>query len=149
MIAPLHLGFDVSCGAEHAFAVWTDHMGLWWPLDHTVSQRPDVRITMEPGVGGRIFERTPSGEEFDWGRVTAWDPPGRLVYQWHLGAEAAQATEVEVRFAEQPDGTTRVAIEHRGWDALGAQGEARRLGNEAGWRGVLPRFEAACNARLT
>ena len=147
MIAPLRLSFDVACRAEHAFTIWTDRMSLWWPADHTVSQDPDVRITMEPGVGGRIFERTASGEEFDWGQITEWEPPGRLVYQWHLGTVAAQATEVEVRFAEQPDGTTRVAIEHRGWDALGAHGDARRQGNDAGWRGVLPLFEAACSVR--
>jgi uncharacterized protein YndB with AHSA1/START domain len=57
-----------------------------------------------------------------------------------------EATEVEVTFTEQPDGTTDVAIEHRGWDALEAAGQPRRDRNEAGWKGVIPLFVASCAA---
>ena len=33
-------------------------IGTWWPRDHTVTGDPDLRVVMETGVGGRIFERT-------------------------------------------------------------------------------------------
>ncbi|MDQ6613402.1 MAG: SRPBCC domain-containing protein [Actinomycetota bacterium] len=144
MIDPLRLTFTVACDAEHAFSTWTGRVSLWWPVDHTVSQRSGVKVLIEPVVGGRIFEKAPSGQEFDWGWVTIWDPPGRLAYKWHLGAEPRHATDVEVTFAQRPDGTTQVDIEHRGWDAFGPDAEPRRRGNQAGWSEVLPLFAAAC-----
>ena len=33
MTAPLRMSFDVACPAEHAFAVWTSGIGVWWPAD--------------------------------------------------------------------------------------------------------------------
>jgi hypothetical protein len=50
---------------------------------------------------------------------------------------------VEIKFVESGAGT-RVEIEHRGWDRLGALGPDWRNANQAGWRGLLPQFIAAC-----
>ena len=80
MTAPLLTPFDVACSAEHAFHVWTDRIGTWWPPDHTATGQAD-HIVLESGVGGRIYERTSDGVEHDWGEVTVWEPPARLVYQ--------------------------------------------------------------------
>ena len=77
MTAPLKMSFDVACSAEHAFSVWTSGIGTWWPPDHTVSGQADLKIVLEGGVGGRIYERTSEGVEHDWGEVTVWDPPSR------------------------------------------------------------------------
>ena len=55
MIEPLNLDFEVRCGAEHAFDVWTTRTSLWWPASHSVSAAPGLRVTIEPWVGGRIF----------------------------------------------------------------------------------------------
>lgn len=68
----------------------------------------------------------------------AWEPPRRLLYRWHQRVDAADATEVEIRFEPLGGERTRVEIEHRGWERLGAVGEARRDGNRAGWAGLLP-----------
>ena len=35
MIEPLRLSFEVNAPASHAFAVWTERIGGWWPGDHT------------------------------------------------------------------------------------------------------------------
>jgi hypothetical protein len=61
-------------------------------------------------------------------------------------ADAADATEVEIGFVAGPQGGTRVAIEHRGWDRLGAEGESRRDGNMAGWSSLLPHFVERANS---
>ncbi len=45
---------------------------------------------------------------------------------------------------EQVDDTTRVDVEHRGWERLGARGPGWRDANRSGWEGVLPPFRAAC-----
>jgi uncharacterized protein YndB with AHSA1/START domain len=143
MIEPLRLTFDVACSAEHAFAVWTAGIGTWWPADHTVTGLPGLDVVLEAGLGGRIYERTPDGVEHDWGEVTAWEPPVRLAYLWHLRQDRADATEVEIRFVDNGTAGTRVQIEHRGWELLGVAGAERRQRNHAGWDSLLPHYRAA------
>ncbi len=143
MIEPLRLSFEVACDAEHAFTTWTRHTTGWWPLSHTVTVEQGLEVVFEPRVGGRIFERTASGAEHDWGEILAWEPPRRLVYLWHLRADRADATEVEITFLQQPRGT-RVEIEHRGWERLGSRGQERRDANAGGWANLLPHFVEAC-----
>ena len=146
MIDPIRLAFEVGCPPAHAFEVWTGRISTWWPADHTVSGEPDVSVILEPRRGGRIFERTAAGIEHDWGEVTIWEPPSRFVYMWHLRRDRADATEVEIRFVPDGEGTTRVEIEHRGWDALGAGGEDWRDRNHGGWATLLPHYLAAVAA---
>ena len=140
MIEPLRITFEVHCSPDHAFATWTGRATSWWPPEHTVSHEPGAEIVFEPRRGGRIFERTPHGNEIEWGQVVDWDPPRRLHYLWHIATEPSNATDVEVVFRELPDSTTRVEIEHGGWDRLGAIGQAWRDANRAGWDGVLPSY---------
>jgi Activator of Hsp90 ATPase homolog 1-like protein len=144
VIEPLRLSFEVGCPVEHAFSVWTRRTSAWWPVSHTVTAEPGLEVVFEGRSGGRIFERTPSGVEVDWGEIRVWEPPRRLTYLWHLRADRADATEVDISFTDLGNATTRVDIEHRGWDRLGAKGLARRDANRAGWGGLLPHYQAAC-----
>jgi uncharacterized protein YndB with AHSA1/START domain len=148
MIEPLRFTFEVACPVEHAFAVWTAQTSRWWPISHSVTVEPGLAVIFEGRIGGRIFERTPAGHEVAWGEVTAWEPPHRLAYLWHLRADRADATEVEIRFVAQGDAVTRVEIEHRGWERLGARGPDRRDANRSGWIGLLPHFVAACGPQI-
>jgi len=107
-----------------------------------VDPRWQREVVLEPRVGGRIFERTRGGDEHDWGEVTAWEPPARLGYLWHLRRDRADATEVEIRFLAHGD-ATRVEIEHRGWERLGARGREWRDRNHGGWSTLLPHYVAA------
>jgi len=142
VIEPLRMSFDVACSPEHAFVVWTDGIGRWWPADHTVTGHADL-VVLERGAGGRIYERTSDGVEHDWGEVTAWEPPTRLVYDWHIGRDRTAATEVEIRFVRQAASSTRIEIEHRGWEGLGLAAGERRAQNQGGWDTLLPHYRAA------
>ena len=146
MIEPIRLAFDVDCRPDHAFEVWTARIDRWWPADHTASGDAATHVVLEGRPGGRIFERTPAGAEHDWGEVTVWEPPTRLAYLWHLRRDRADATEVEIRFVDRGDATTRVEIEHRGWERLGAEGASWRDRNLAGWSTLLPHYEAVVAA---
>jgi hypothetical protein len=147
VIEPLRLSFDVACGATHAFATWTQRASAWWPREHTMAQAAVQEIVFEPRVGGRIFERTGAGHENEWGKVTAWEPPHRIAYLWHIATVPAEGTDVEIRFVALGPDATRVEIEHGGWDRLGpARGQAWRNENQGGWDGTLPAYMAACAA---
>ena len=78
---PLELSFTVACSPEHAFAVWASKTSSWWPSDHTVSGEDGLTVTIEPQLGGRIYERTRDGAEHDWGEVLAFQPPHLHHYQ--------------------------------------------------------------------
>ena len=61
--------------------------------------------------------------------VFSWAPP---VWTW--------ATEVEVRFTPDGDDATTVQLEHRGFEALGADGQGTRDGSANGWPAVLDAY---------
>ena len=146
MIEPLRISFDIACSPDHAFSTWTGRASSWWPAEHTVSHEPGAAIVFEPRAGGRIFERTRQGTEIEWGEIVEWDPPRRLRYLWHIATDPANATDVEIVFRELSDSTTRVEIEHGGWDRLGEIGPPWRNANQAGWDGVLPPYRSIAEA---
>jgi uncharacterized protein YndB with AHSA1/START domain len=107
-----------------------------------VSGDPD-EIVLESGAGGRIYERTSTGERHEWGEVTRWEPPHRLAYVWHIGRDRATATAVEITFTDESAARTRVEITHSGWDKVGPEARARRDQNRSGWEALVPHFVAA------
>jgi hypothetical protein len=143
MTEPLTMSFEVQCSPEHAFATWTSRISTWWPTDHTVTGEAGLTVVLEPHVGGRIYERTRDGAEHDWGTVTAWEPPARLGYLWHLRRDAAEATDVEIRFHALATDRTRIEIEHGGWDRLDGGGRDWRDRNRLGWQTLLPHYVTA------
>jgi hypothetical protein len=146
VIEPLSLSFDVRAPATHAFDVWTRDIGRWWPADHTATGEDGLTVTLEPRVGGRIFERTTDGRESEWGQILVWEPPRRFVYTWHLRRTVEESTEVEIRFVATAPDATRVEIEHRGWERLGSEGPSWRDRNRGGWETLLPHYVAAVSA---
>lgn len=144
MIEPLRLSFDVDCPPAHAFSTWTEDPSRWWPSDHSVSGEAGLEVVFEGRVGGRIFERTAGGVEHDWGEITLWEPPRRLGYLWHIGRERAAGTDVLITFHARDDGSTRVEIEHSGWERLGDEGRRWRDANLGGWTSLWPHFVDHC-----
>jgi activator of Hsp90 ATPase-like protein len=137
---PLRISFEVHCPARRAFEVWTRRIATWWPVSHSVSGEQGLQVVLEPRVGGRIFERTPTGQEHEWGEITLWEPPREFAYLWHLRQDRADASEVHIQFQSLDADSTRVEIEHRGWERLGARGPELRNRNQAGWSGLVPRY---------
>lgn len=141
---------EVRVGAPPAvaFRVFTEQFGTWWPAEHHLGDGPVPAFVLEAHEGGRIFERGADGVEQDWGRVTASEPPHRLVVSWELDAEwrhdPARASEVEVFFTAEGEGT-RVVLVHRHLDRAGATWPAMRdaVAGERGWPGILARYAAA------
>jgi uncharacterized protein YndB with AHSA1/START domain len=136
----------VDAPRERAFAVFTEEMATWWPRDsHNVGELPAESV-MEPRAGGRIFSRSIStGAESDWGRVTAWEPPHRLVFAWlftpawELQTDLAKTSEVEVTFTDAPGGRTQVVLEHRGFERMPDGGATMReqVDGAGGWTELL------------
>jgi uncharacterized protein YndB with AHSA1/START domain len=81
--------------------------------------------------------------EIEWSEIVEWGPPRRLRYRWHIAADAKNATDVAIVFRRLADSTTRVEIEHGGWERLGEIGQVWRDANRAGWDGVLPAYSDA------
>jgi uncharacterized protein YndB with AHSA1/START domain len=140
----------VSGTPEQAFAVFTQQFDAIKPREHNLLGAPVVETVLEPRVGGRIVDRAEDGTECAWARILAYDPPDRLVFSWDIGPtwqleeDAANASEVEVRFVADGPDRTRVELEHRHLDRHGAGWESLRDGvaDEQGWPLYLERYAA-------
>jgi hypothetical protein len=140
----------VEATQQRAFDVFTTGFGTWWPMEHHIGEQQAVDAILEPRAGGRWFERAADGTECEWGRVLEWDEPTRLLLAWHLtpdfqyDPDPAHATEVEVRFIADGAATTRVELEHRGFEVHGERGTAMRTAVSApdGWGGIVQRYAA-------
>ncbi|HEY6039589.1 MAG TPA: SRPBCC domain-containing protein [Kofleriaceae bacterium] len=107
-----------------AFDVFTQETDLWWRrgVRYRVAGRHPGTLAFEPKLGGRLFEQYegPAGTRtHEAGRITIWDPPGRLEFEWR-GSNFApgETTHVLVTFASTESGGTQVTVEHRGFAAL-------------------------------
>jgi uncharacterized protein YndB with AHSA1/START domain len=136
----------IAAPVEHAFRVFTEEIHTWWPLrTHAVDTEHSETVVLEGHEGGRLFERTPAGEEHLWGTVVLWEPPRRVGYSWHPGRGAETAQEVEVTFTRQGEGT-RVDVRHSGWEKLGDRLDETIASYNDGWDLVLGRYVEATNA---
>lgn len=127
-----------------AFRVWTEQIKAWWPAGHSISGDPKTQVFIEGKVGGRFYERTPSGVEHDWGSVIVWEPPFHLAYSWYLGSGQEQPTRVDVRFVALGEARTLVEIEHRGPELIGELWWLNNSRYSAAWDKVLPEYANAC-----
>jgi uncharacterized protein YndB with AHSA1/START domain len=141
----------VRATPERAFDVFTSGMSTWWPMDtHAVGPTPATSV-LEPRAGGRLYNLADDGTESDWGRVLVWEPPSRLVIAWLLNPQwtyepdVEKASEVEIRFEDERDGTTRVELVHSGFERYAEGGEAMRDQVDAagGWGTLLELYARA------
>jgi uncharacterized protein YndB with AHSA1/START domain len=120
----------VAVAPAAAFRIFTEEIDAWWRrgLRYRMAGRRRGIIHLEAGVGGRLFESFESGGEtrvVETGRVTAWDPPARLAFEWRAANFApAESTEVEVVFQPSASGTL-VTVTHRGWSRIRPDHPAR------------------------
>jgi uncharacterized protein YndB with AHSA1/START domain len=145
---PVKKSVTVRAPLERTFRVFTEEFDSWWPRSHHIGKSPMKRAIVEQRVGGRCYTEQIDGTECDWGTVLQWDPPHRLVVAWQITHEwgfepdLTKASEVEVRFTPVGDDSTRVDLEHSGFERHGAGGESMRtaVGDPNGWSGILALF---------
>ena len=128
-----------------AFDLFTTRMVEWWPVvTHSINGEDTRDVRFEGHVGGGVIEVGPTGEEVRWADVTAWSPPHRFRLSWHPNPDPVAASALEVRFFEEPEGGTRLVLEHSGWEEFGDEAMALRDQYESGWDIVLEPYLGAC-----
>jgi hypothetical protein len=138
----------VETSTDHAFKVFTEGIGDWWPSEHHILEGELVEMIFEARVGGHVLDRGVDGNECRWARVLVYDPPNRFVIAWDINPEwklehdPDKASEVEVRFVAEAPNRTRVELEHRHLNRHGDGWEQVRdaVGSSGGWPGILERF---------
>ena len=136
-IPPVDRSVSVSWNPADAFARFTRDWSAWWPRKtHSIGGKLIKELGFECRVGGLIYEELVDGRRWQWGKVTAWDPPRRVAFTWHPSKDEATAQDVEVTFTPEGSGT-RVRLLSTGWERLGAKGKSARKGYDIGWGSVL------------
>lgn len=143
---------EVSCTAARAFEVFVGKTSGWWPLDkHSVSAGAGKRamnITIEPRVGGTVFEIKYDGEKTDWGKVLIYEAGTHLAMTWHPGTNGDSPTRVDVWFEDLPDGRAKVTLVHSGWEIWADEASDMREGYNNGWVFVFENcFATACGGK--
>jgi uncharacterized protein YndB with AHSA1/START domain len=127
----------VDCVVEEAFRVFTADAASWWPVEsHSIHGDAVKEVVFEGHAGGEVYELTADGEKGHWATVVTWDPPTLLVIAWNILQRGAVPTEVEVRFVPEGE-STRVELEHRGWEAIAQDAAEKRASYDRGWGQVL------------
>lgn len=125
----------LRCAPAHAFRVFTQMTDLWWPRGHR--RTADATMVLEAVPDGRLIERAPSGEEWMLGRLTAFEPPERLSFEWFPGSPAAP-TAVDVHFRSATEGSEIVIVHRALSEGAIANWPARVALFERGWDTILP-----------
>lgn len=145
-IAPVRKSIRVNAAQAHAFEVFTSGLGRWWPIAHGIGKTPRKAVVMETRLGGRWYELAEDGTETTVGKIVVWEPPQRFVMTWDINSQwqpdTTVSSEVEVSFIAEGANATRVELEHRKFEQLGAEpGEKMRKDVDGGWPGLLERFK--------
>jgi hypothetical protein len=143
-IAPVRKAVVVEASPARAFEVFTAGVDSWWPKTHGIGATPIMKSVIEPFVGGRWYTRHEDGKDVVIGHVRAWEPGARFAVSWEVSADwkpdsrTEFASEVEVRFAADGSGRTRVEVLHHQFERMGAEpGEKMRAGVDGGWTPIL------------
>jgi uncharacterized protein YndB with AHSA1/START domain len=146
-IAAVRKTVVVEADPQRAFAVFTAGIDRWWPKSHGIGATPVKESILEPFVGGRWYARHEDGTDVVVGHVRVWQPAERLVVSWEISADwkpdprPALTSEVEVRFIAEAGGRTRVELEHRNFERMGAAGgDKMRKDVDGGWPTLLELF---------
>lgn len=145
-VAPVKKTIVVNAAPARAFEVFVARFDAWWPKTHHIGKADMKESVLEPRSGGRWYERGVDGSECEWGRVLAYEPPGRLVLSWNINSkfqyDESLASEVEVRFFAESNGRTRVELEHR-IESEDAEAIRASVDSPNGWTGVLASYQLA------
>ena len=149
MTDPIVKTIIVNCTPERAFDVFVNRTSDWWPLDrHAVSAgagKVALAVTIEPKVGGAVYETMHDGNRTDWGKVLEFEQGSKLAMTWHPGTNVDAPTRVDVAFAAEGNGQTKVTLTHSGWNVWADRADDMRNSYNGGWQTVfVTRYADAC-----
>ena len=137
----------VDADREVAFTVFTERIGVWWPLGEQSVHGDGATVAfVEPASARGSWSRA-GAEDAVWGRVTRWEPGALIAFTWHPGSRPRPASTVTVTFEDQ-DGKTLVALEHTGWEGFGDR-RPRRATSTARAGGRPGRVRRAVRVRMS
>lgn len=142
---------EVACDPATAFDAFTADIGSWWKQGTRYWNDPEKgkQLRFEPHLGGRLTEvyDLETGEGFEIGKVTAWEPGKRLAFTWRLGSFSAdESTDIEVEFAPTATGTL-LTLQHSGWDQVASAPPGMAQGYSYGWKELLGFYVESTQAR--
>lgn len=143
--------FKVSVSAKEAFETFVDHFSSWWPKEYTWSQGALATIGIEPKKGGLCYEKGPHGFRCDWGRVTEFEPPYKIVFTWQISPERVpvpdpeKASVIEINFNEKNAWDTEINFKHHHFSRHGKGGKQYKemMGSDQGWEYILNLYKQA------
>ena len=148
MLPPVKKRIHVPLSPQRAFDLFTGELNSWWPKErHSVSAmegKTSQNVALEPGLGGKLTEICADGSEAEWATVTAWEPGKRFTMDWYVGRTRDEATQVDIRFLPNADGTT-VELTHTGWEVFAEKATVMRKGYNGGWNSVMAQLTAAAS----
>jgi uncharacterized protein YndB with AHSA1/START domain len=134
---PIVLSIELPVTPARAFEWFAPNFASWWPVaTHSLGRSTTTEVQLQCEPGGAIEERSADGPWHRWGTVEAYEPGGRLRFNWHPGRDPESAQWVEVVF-EPHAGGTRATLTHGGWEALGEIAPILRREYAAGWQYVF------------
>ena len=138
---PLEASVTVDLPPERAFELFTAGLGEWWPREFSWSQEALEEMGIEPHEGGFAYERGPHGFTLHWGRVLTCEPPQRIVFTWQIAPDRSPQP--------NPDRSSEVEVEHRGWERHGEGAREYRDGFETAgaWPQALESFAATAGVQ--
>ena len=145
-LSPITRTITVPWNQQTAYERFTAGFGSWWPrYGHSIGGPRVVRVAFECRPGGRIYEAHRDGTQYEWGTVTALEPPARVAFIFHASYAKTDAQTVDVTFvADGP--RTRVTLVSSGWETMSPQARRTRGGYSMGWTAILARYASRFNA---
>lgn len=141
-VEPIKHEFVVRCPVPRAFDVYVNHIGQWWDPAYAADTANCVTVTIEPKLGGRVYETHRDGGTVQWGTVTAWEPQHRLGYTSILGHGSRGPSAIAVGFAAEGH-NCQVTFAHGGWTESNKTDRARFTH----WQAILNRYIGCAEGR--
>jgi len=134
---PLRQEVVVDLDPQHAFELFTERIGEWWPLAEYSVYGEGGSVAFRDGV----LVETLGEQRALWGEVEDWVPAERVSFTWHPGRGPEQSSHVSVSFTAR-NGGTLVVLEHSGWEVF-EDPAAARSEYDRGWPAVLGGYAEA------
>jgi hypothetical protein len=138
---PIRHALVLEADQHRTFETFVRRLPTWWPMEARSPHRGSAQLRVEEWGGGRIYRVDPGGREYEWARLTSWDPPKSFSFVSESAPES-ERTEVTLRFQRLGPALTRVVVEHRGWERLSSALYDRHTSHVGGWLAALRRYAA-------